>query len=138
LPVSVKDLYRRHMHRRTRPSLDEISKTLHSVVASYSRVYIIVDALDECQVSNKCRSRFLSNLFNLQAKTEAQLFVTSRPIPDIEKEFKGCLSLEIVASDEDVGRYLDNHILQLPTFVLSKPKLQEEITTEIVKAVKGM
>jgi hypothetical protein len=138
LPNSVKDLYNRHKTKLTRPSLDEISKTLHSVIATFSMIYIVVDALDECQISDGCRSRFLSNIFNLQAKTTAKLFATSRPIPDIEKEFKGCLSREILASDEDVQRYLDSHISQLPTFVLSRPKLQEEIKTQIARVVEGM
>ncbi len=134
----MKDLYGRHKDKRTRPSLDEISTTLHSVISTYSSVYIVIDALDECQVSDRCRSRFLSNIFNLQAKTRAKLFATSRPIPDIEKEFKGCLSREILASDEDVQRYLDGHKSQLPAFVLSKPGLHDEIKTEIVRAVEGM
>jgi hypothetical protein len=138
LPDSVKDLYGRHKNKRIRPSLDEVSGALHSVITIYSISYIVVNALDECQVSDGCRSRFLSHIFNLQAKTGAKLFVTSRPIPDIEREFKGCLSREILASNEDIRRYLDSHISQLPSFVLSRPKLQEEINTEIVRAVGGM
>jgi hypothetical protein len=59
-------------------------------------------------------------------------------IPDIEKEFKGCLLREILASDEDVRRYLDGHMSKLPIFVLSRLKLQEEIKAEIVRAVEGM
>jgi Cdc6-like AAA superfamily ATPase len=138
LPGNVKDLYNRHKTKRTRPSLDEISKSLQAVTELYSRVFLVVDAIDECQLSSRCRLQFLSNIFNLQAKTKAKLFATSRPILDIEKEFKGCLSLEILASDEDVKRYLNGNMSQLLTFVSSNPKLQEEITTEIVKAVKGM
>ncbi|KAH8595479.1 hypothetical protein B0O99DRAFT_652217 [Bisporella sp. PMI_857] len=138
VPESVKNLYNQHKNKRTRPSLDEISKTLHSVTTAYLRVYVVVDALDECQVLERCRSRFLSSIFNFQAKTGAKLFATSRPILDIEKEFKGCLSLDILASDKDIERYLDGHMSQLPTFILGKPNLQEEIKTEIVKAVDGM
>ena len=138
MPDSVKTLYNEHKDKRTRPSLDEIYEILYSVITAYSRVYIVVDALDECQLSDKCRSGFLSSIFNVQAKTKAKLFATSRPIPDIKKEFKGCLSREILASDKDVQSYLDGHISQLPTFVLSRPKLQEEIKTEIVRAVEGM
>jgi hypothetical protein len=137
LPDSVKDLYR-HKDKRTRPTLEEISKALYSVITTYSRVYIVIDALDECQVSDGCRSRFLSNIFNLQVKTGAKLFATSRPIPDIERNFKGCLSLEILASNEDVRRYLDGHMSQLPTVVLSRPMLQDEIKTEIARAAEGM
>jgi hypothetical protein len=138
VPNSVKTLYNQHKNKRTRPSLDEISKTLNSVIPYYSRAYIVIDALDECQLSNGCRSTFLSSIFSLQAKTGAKLFATSRPIPDIQELFKGCLSLEILASDEDVGKYLNGHKSRLPAFVLRKPELQEEIMTEIVKAVEGM
>jgi hypothetical protein len=138
LPSTVKDLSDRHKTKGTRPSLDEILMSLQAVVTMCSRVFIIVDALDECQVSDGCRSIFISKIFELQAKTRAKLFTTSRPIPGIEKEFKGCLSCEILASDEDVRRFLDGHISQLLTFVLSRKELQEEIKTEIVRAVKGM
>ena len=51
---SLKDLYNRHKVKRTRPSLDETLRSLHSVAAMYSRVFIVVDALDECQVSDNC------------------------------------------------------------------------------------
>lgn len=136
IPDSVKSLYNQHKDKRTRPSLDDILKNLCSIMTTYSRVYILVDALDECNSSD--RSRFLANIFDLQAKTGAKFFATSRPIPDIVKEFSGSLSREILASNEDVQRYLDDHMSQLPTFVLSGPLLQEEIKSAIVRAVDGM
>jgi hypothetical protein len=120
---SVKNLYQQH----NRPSLDEFLRDLHSVIANFSTVYIIIDTLDECQIVDGCRATFLSTLFNLQSKTRARLVAISRAILDIEKEFKGCLSREILASDKDIQRYLDSHIAQLPRCVLTKPKLQEEI-----------
>jgi hypothetical protein len=123
---------------RTRASLNEISTALHSVVTDYSRAFIIIDALDECQVSDGSRREFLSEIFDLQVKTKASLFGTSRFIPEIEKEFTGSLSLEIRASDEDVQRYIDGHISQLPSFVIRSLNLQEEIKTEIIRAVDGM
>jgi len=133
LPENVTSLYRRHNDERTRPSFDEISKVLHSVVADYSKTFIIIDALDECQVS-----RLLSEVFNLQAKTNASLFATSRFIPEIMKKFDGSISLEIRASDEDVQRYLDGHMSQLPSCVQRSHDLQEEIKTEIINTIDGM
>src|SRR5437667_6834112 len=127
----MKSLYKCHENKRTRPSLNEISKALHSVVADYSRSFIIIDALDECQVSDGSRRRFLSEIFNLQAKTGANLFATSRFIPEIEREFKGATSLEIRASDEDVQRYLDAHMARLPLCVSRSRPLQDKIKTEI-------
>jgi hypothetical protein len=138
LPESVKSLYNNHKDKRTRPSFDEISRTLQSVAAMYSRVFIIVDALDECQVSDSCRMRFLSDIFNFQAKCQANLFVTSRFIPEINKKFDESIRLEIRASNQDVQRYLDSHISQLPSCVLHSSELQDEIKAAIIKAFGGM
>jgi len=138
LPESVKALHDQHRKKRTRPSIDELLKVLQSVTAMYSRVFIIVDALDECQASGGCRARFLLEIFTLQAKTGANLFATSRHISNIEKEFEGSTRLEIRASEEDVRRYIDGHVLQLPGFITRRLELQEEIKATIVKAVDGM
>jgi Cdc6-like AAA superfamily ATPase len=138
LSNNVKILYEHHQQKRTRPLFDELSRALQSVAAMYSRVFIIVDALDECQASDGCRARFLSEIFTLQAKARANLFATSRHISNIEKAFKRSTLIEIRASEEDVRRYLDGHVLRLPGFVTRSPDLQEEIKAAIVKAVDGM
>ena len=46
--------------------------------------------------------------------------------------------MEIRANSGDVRRYLDGHMSRLPSFVLRGLDLQEEIKTEIIKAVNGM
>lgn len=136
LPAHVKALYEKHKDKRTRPSFDEISGALHWVSAMYSKVIIIVDALDECQPSDGCQ--LLSHIFSLQADNAVSFFATSRPIPDIEGYFKECLRLEIIASDEDVRRYVHGHMSHLPKFVCNRPDIQEEIEAEIAGAVEGM
>jgi hypothetical protein len=138
MPESMKSLYKRHNDIRTRPSLEEISEVLHSVVANYSKVFFIIDALDECQASDGGRMRLLSEIFSLQAKTEVNFFATSRFIPVVVAEFRGSMMLEIRASDEDVLRYLDGHMSQLPSYIFRSDALQEELKTTIVKAVDGM
>lgn len=138
LPDSVKTLHAQHGNKRTQPSTNELSRALQSIAAMYSRVFIIVDALDECQASDGCRARFLSEIFTLQAKTGANIFATSRHISNIEREFEGSTLVEIRASEEDVRRYLNDHVLRLPGFVTRSPELQEEIKAAIVKAVDGM
>jgi hypothetical protein len=135
LPGTVTELYDRHKTKQIRPSLDEISRSLRAVTTLYSRVFVIIDALNECQISNGCRQRFLLSLFNIQAECGANLFATSRPISSIEKEFERNSKLEIRASEEDVRRYLEGHVFRLPGFVARSPELQEEIKTDIIKAV---
>jgi len=138
LPGSVKDLYDHHKAKRTGPSLEETSRVLQSLTAMYSRVFFIVDALDECQASDGCQTRILSELFNLQTRHGANIFMTSRFIPEIIYQFKGTMTLEIRASTDDIARYLEGHIGQLPSFVQQNQQLQEEIKTGISDAVDGM
>ncbi|KAK0716323.1 hypothetical protein B0H67DRAFT_515985, partial [Lasiosphaeris hirsuta] len=134
LASSVKELYDKHKINRTRPSVDELAKVLYSVVTMYSRVYIIVDALDECQTVGGCQEIFLTEMLNLQAN----LLVTSRPIQHIEAKFQGTLSLEIRATDEDVHTYLTSHLARLPSFVRDDSGLQKKIQDKIVQATDGM
>lgn len=134
LPNSVRALYGHHEKKRTRPELNEISRALHSVAITYSRVFIVIDALDECEVYDRC----LPMVLDLQAECGVNLFATSRFIPDITKNFKRDVSLEIYARNEDVERYLAGHMSRLPSFIFDHPELQNEIKTAISKAVNGM
>jgi Cdc6-like AAA superfamily ATPase len=138
VPDSVKALYNQHKDKRhmTPASFDEISRALHSVAAKYSRVFIVVDALDECQVSDGCRMRLLLEIFNLQVRSGANILATSRFIPEIAEKFNGSPSLEIRARDEDVQKYLDGRISQSESELL-KP-YREEVKIKITKAVDGM
>jgi Cdc6-like AAA superfamily ATPase len=139
VPKIAMDIYKHHNNERTRPSFHEISTILQAIVADYSRTFIIIDALDECQISDGGRRRFLAELFNLQVRTRANFLATSRFIPEIEKEFTGrSTKLEIRASDDDLQTYLDGHMLRLPSFVSHSEDLRNEIKTAIINAVDGM
>ena len=136
LPDAVRSLYDRHGSKQSRPSLDEISRALQSVAALYSRVFIVVDALDECQTAS--RRHFLPAIFELQDKCEANIFATSRSIPEIVDKFKGHLTLEIRASGDDIKRYLDGNMSSLSAFDDWGPQVRDEIKNGISDAVDGM
>jgi len=134
MPDAVKSLHR----KGSRPSIHEISSALRSVTASFSTVFIVIDALDECQVRGRCRAKFLSEILDLQTKCQANLLITSRYVPEIKERFRDATLLEIRASEEDVRRYLDSHMSRLPKCVAKSPELQEKIKVAIVAIVDGM
>ena len=140
LPQSVKGLYERYKGKQTRPAFDEILKEIRSIVADYSRTFILIDALDELQVSDVGHKSILAEMFDLQTKSGASLYATSRYVPEITKQFDGrSTSIEIRASNKDVQRYLDGRIPQLLRHNIWKyPDLQDMIKREIVKAADGM
>ncbi|KAI7969608.1 hypothetical protein EIK77_001135 [Talaromyces pinophilus] len=138
IPEAVRNLYNLHKAKQTRPSPDEIRNILHHIAVTYSRVFIIVDALDECQLSYEGREVFLREIFHLQAKAGINIFATSRYIQDIEAKFDQSIRLEIRASDTDVERYLDQKLQDFPSWILKDSSLQTEIKSKIARAVDGM
>ncbi|KAF3188026.1 hypothetical protein TWF788_001486 [Orbilia oligospora] len=141
LPDIVKELHKSHFARQTRPSDQDIISTLRSVIKTYSRVFVIVDALDEYPASNG-RAKFLTELFHLHDKYGVNIFATSRFIPEITKIFEcetmpeSRATVEIRAHDEDVRNYLDGQISQLGDNLLEE--YREHIKTEIANAARGI
>ncbi|CAH0024927.1 unnamed protein product [Clonostachys rhizophaga] len=138
LPDSLKNLYNTHGSTQTRPSENELLEVLHLVVPRYSRVFLVIDALDECQTSNHRIINFLDKLVELQRKHGINIFATSRYIPHIVNHFRSSVSLEIRARQDDITRYINGQMDQLPNHIQANEKLQEEIRAEIVDAVDGM
>lgn len=110
LPGTMKDYYNYYKARRTRPLLEETLTVLQSLAAIYSRVFFIIDVLDECQVSDGYQARFLSELFNIQTQHGANIFATSRFILEIINQFKHSILLKICTSGEDIERYLEGYM----------------------------
>lgn len=141
LPQSVRDLYEKH-NRKTRTPLlaDEIYQCLETVVTSSNRgrTFIVVDALDECLGPDGEPSDLMAELFRLRGSCGVNLFVTSRPIPEIMGKFSPGVSAEIKAHETDVVQYLNGHMSRLPRFVKDTPGLVDAIKKEIMVAVRGM
>jgi hypothetical protein len=133
----VTRLYDRHADQ-TRLSLKEILSALQSILTNYSSVYIVVDALDECQEEDGTRRQLLAKLRDLQRKADMRLMVTSRFIPDIENEFRLALKLEVRASDEDVKRFVISQMYRLPKCIQHDTELRRFVQDKIVEAVDGM
>ncbi|EGU71751.1 hypothetical protein FOXB_17740 [Fusarium oxysporum f. sp. conglutinans Fo5176] len=138
LPESVKLLYDKHEKNGTRPLVEELSAALQSVVQSYEKVFIVIDALDECQTLDGCRGKLLSESFRLQSRFTVNFCATSRPISDITSIFKRASCLVIRATKDDVALYLEKHIGTLWSVVKSNAGIQGEIKTGISDAVDGM
>ncbi|RYP59079.1 hypothetical protein DL769_008695 [Monosporascus sp. CRB-8-3] len=137
LPSSLKNLYDRHKMERTRPLLEETSRVLQSVASMYSRVFIVVDALDECKASDGCRMRVLKEILTLRDKCGANIFATSRVNDEIAEVFTGATSLKIHARDDDIGAYLNERMLLLQSDIFDE-EIRNMIKKKIIKATGGM
>jgi Cdc6-like AAA superfamily ATPase len=136
IPEPVAQLYKRHAERRTRPLFEEIQDAIKIVVFNYSKVYVIIDALDECLKDH--RMQLVSMLRSLQSNGNLNLMATSRFIPDVEKHFSCSPLLEVRANDFDVKQFVVGQMSRLPACVQRDGELQETIQNGISMAVEGM
>jgi Cdc6-like AAA superfamily ATPase len=141
IPDGVKSLYVRHATKMTRPSNNEIFRELRSIIAKSKRVFFIIDALDECPVSDgisSVRQSFLRQLVSLNDELGANILATSRPDKEIAAYLRTYVSVEIQPRREDIESYLDLRMTELPDFVHKRPTLKQRIKNGIIEAAGEM
>lgn len=123
-------------------SAREFTDALIDTALLFSRVYVVIDALDE----SEDLSNLLPEISRMQQEVKANVLVTSRPDKRIEAMFDQYSSLEIRASDEDVSWYLEKRIAQHDVMkdelgeyaAEAKAALRETVKEKIMKVSDGM
>ncbi|KAI9769209.1 MAG: hypothetical protein M1840_004338 [Geoglossum simile] len=126
--------------RERRPTVAEYSDLLESEAGRFSKVFIIVDALDEC--SNGTRDTFVGEIKRLQSQLATiYLFATSRDFLDSDYNPGPALSVEIQPTGEEIKLYVVSRIgreRQLIRLIDEQPALQEIITKRSIEVAGGM
>lgn len=139
LMAAVKDLYSQHKKTQSNPGIGDLFNVLRAAVGNFSRVNIMVDALDECQ-AYETRAEILHKLLLLQSSSNSQVSIiaTSRPNRNTETSLEPCLKLEISAGQADLQVYLSNKLASFPYKAARDPVLKAEILAKLSKAADGM
>ncbi|KAL7959305.1 ankyrin repeat-containing domain protein [Trichoderma compactum] len=135
-PDAVHQLHHRHEPKKTYPLLRELSNTFSTLVHSFFKVYILIDALDEGDDTD--RMIFLHEIFTIQEATGLNLFATSRAINSIAATCKGSISRDIYPTTHDISQFLDANMSEFPSFVVDDANIQKEIKAKVESAVGGM
>lgn len=138
IPEDILKTYERHHQQKTRPNIEELLEMTGSSMAHLSRLYLIVDALDELGNAGQVRQSLIGRLRPLQDLHQFNLMTTSRYIPSLALDFHQPVCMDIQASPEDIRRYVEGHISDLPNCVRKNLGLQDTIASAIVDAVEGM
>ena len=137
LPAKFDDFLFLQCDKKTRPPLAEYSRLLAKELRHFSKLFIVIDALDECSEAGRIREQFMIEVEKLLPSVS--LLVTSRDIPDMEWKFRGAARLDIYASDGDIRRYLESRIKrELAGFSENGTTLQSDILVTIVEKAQGM
>ncbi|KAI1086177.1 hypothetical protein F5B19DRAFT_182353 [Rostrohypoxylon terebratum] len=140
-PSNIKSIYDRYEIDKVRPPLEDILKGLELAALLFSRVYIVVDALDE--VPTEYREKFLSSVFHLQKECspllqKVKFFATYRFDMSPTRLFQQALTLRIEAKPEDVSKYVYGNLHHFSTFIKHDGQLPEAMTSAIMQFTKGI
>ncbi|KAF4332120.1 hypothetical protein FBEOM_14088 [Fusarium beomiforme] len=139
IPPEIIELHEKCKPRGVEAPQDKVHQALESAVTVFSKVFIIVDALDEWQAIGQEEPYSLPiKLVSLQKKSGLNLLATSRPEPFIKMQFKYHPSVQITAQEEDIHAYVENFRWPASSCVAGKPIMQNLIKTTMSQVVEGM
>jgi hypothetical protein len=122
---------------------DELEKILLNSTKSCNRVYLIMDALDECPEDDEARQRVLERIERLaQGASNLKILATSREIPAIRESMAalGSEPIRIVTSavDADIRIYIAHQLSSDRSFRRFGAVTLDLIESTIAKKADGM
>lgn len=140
----ISKLYDEHKPRGTRLSLAEMIKALEVTLPSCLSFHVVIDALDEfvaeqnSDYKDQDIRQLLFQLRDLQIKTNVNVMITCRPIPEVEDVLQNVTKLDIQANQNDVKLFVKGQTSRLPQIISGDPVLLKEAQDVIAEAAEGM
>ncbi|KAK7052724.1 ANK-REP-region domain-containing protein [Favolaschia claudopus] len=142
LPLMLRDLWQYHSDRKTQPTLADVLRLLKIVLLEYSRIYVVIDALDEYfNITDEHRAIFIQNVVEIIKQFPIHLMITTRPNNMSQSRFSNLQLVPITAEKADITRYIQNqfnHSDNLCQLLENRPELKVDIQLAIVQDVDGM
>jgi hypothetical protein len=148
IPSCIDDCYKvkeKSGFSSTRLTFQECTVLIRNLLQGYSKVLLVLDALDECDKST--RHLLIDELDKLISESSPciiKILISSRPDKDIKHRFEGGPNVSIQATDnqEDIRTFLDDTInTSRPDWqhvVASDADLRDEIITTLHQKADGM
>ncbi|XXG99886.1 hypothetical protein Hte_006227 [Hypoxylon texense] len=133
MPTAVRDLYKALGASRRKLKLDDITTLIHRICLAQPKLFIILDALDECGSQRKPVLQLLERL-------SARVLISSRPhICELGKVFGSYSQLEISARPSDIKSFTEHMITTSDELSELIPEdMKEDIVKRIADQSAGM
>lgn len=136
-PQSLLDFYQRFKEARAHCPTSELRLILKEVCEYFTKCFIVIDALDECQQMHRKEVLHTLDYLNMD---NVRLFATNRPHSyDVTQHFKHIEHIEVAAHEADIQSYCLRMIDDNDgTRDLMDNKLKVEVADTISKNAQGM
>ncbi|KAH6879709.1 hypothetical protein BKA70DRAFT_1576154 [Coprinopsis sp. MPI-PUGE-AT-0042] len=130
----IEALYARHKHERTKPSQQDLMEVLEGFVRYGKTLFFILDALDEMRAEDR------AILLRLLVSLDAKLFITSRPLAALQRQFADAQFFDIAANPSDLDLHIKHFLRHSPEVIslLEGTDLEEQIAEAIHQKSGGM
>lgn len=135
LPKDIEAMYDRYK----KPTVDELYSAIIELADSFSRVFFIFDALDECN-QEKQREELLPILHRM-GEDGINVFLTSRPHPeDIQDYLSDCTKIELSANEQDIQSYIEERINRNPRAkrLVQRGNFKDRVISGLIDSAQGM
>ena len=138
LPESILNLHKKFESKDVKPQLQDLLKVFSLVSQDFDRVFVVIDALDECD-EGKHRQAVIEILNKLGEQANIRLFITSRPHPqDIRMALNFASQITIEAQDSDLRKYLSHEFQNSHSAELFDESFKVEIMDKITNRANKM
>lgn len=135
--IELTDAYKKHSKEGTTLTLPECCRLLHASTSYFSKIYLVIDALDEC--AECTRDTLFAELRKI--KPQISVLITSRHTFSDCYDPKSALRIVIEADVLDIRQYLETRIeasTKLQALITKDRDLHEGIISGISNKAKGM
>ena len=136
----VVELYQKHSSmKEAPPDPADILELLERKIRCYHTVFVVIDALDECDDKDKSGLRLVDALRRLQPNV--RLLITSRPLPNVVEEFEDVPQVEIRALDTDIRDFVRSRLEvepRLKKYIQADAKFGELVEDAVAEKSDGM
>ena len=125
---------------RSKPSVRELKEALRQMLGTFTSVYMVLDALDECEE----KESLLEHLEDILEWNQegVHIFATSRPHPDIEDSLNpivtGKISLEENVVSSDIVRFVRDRLQNDAKLSKWSEDIRNEIENALTDGANGM
>jgi len=140
----LKDLYTTHSRDARTPNFSTLCEVFRSIVAYYDALFVIFDALDECE-QRADYMKFLQELVCNVGRSSCciKLFVTSRREHDIQRAFSTTPKVEVAAEkvQHDIDSFVKHEIQERKNeghLALNNPDLEARVIESLCSRASGM
>lgn len=138
LPVSLRELYEICCREDRTPIPSELEQIIHGFSSSFSRSFILVDALDEFSIDDSAQTAQFTRLLDSLAVAGIHVLVTSRTLPTPSLTVEHVIESHS-AAERDIRSYVA-HALDADDSMIDilDSSLQHDISSAVVEQAKGM